>query len=69
MVVKCGDLGRRGLRCGEANVEEGADTIGNVHHIGWCIVWEANHMAGRCACFEFAHHGVIRTSQIFAYHI
>ena len=43
--------------------------IGNVHHIGWCIVWEANHMEGRCACFEFAHHGVIRTSQIFAYHI
>ena len=30
---------------------------------------EASHMAGRRACFEFSHHGVIRTSQIFAYHI
>ena len=32
------------------------------------VSWEASHMAGRRARFEFAHHGAIRTSQIFAYH-
>ena len=33
-----------------------------------CVCWEASHLVGRRARFEFAHHGAICTSQIFAYH-
>ena len=36
----------------------------------WVVYsWEASHMMGRRTRFEFAHHGGIRTSQIYAYQI